>query len=155
MRTLDLNTLHRYFPVTEHDKAGDAYAIEYVGQIDKVGFERYNAAAGVMEEVLVPWQQAFRWADADPCGGNAVAVYMKNGERFYTTSRWANPEYPNAPIGSDGQRKYGLISIGLDGWPVLRRTFDISPELSEMFHGRRRYNVQAIPAARKAAGLEV
>lgn len=52
--------------------------------IEKVGFERFNAEAGIMEMVWVHWTNAFQWADADPCGGLGLKMvkWASGGETF-------------------------------------------------------------------------
>lgn len=54
--------------------------------VAQVIFSRFNKAAGIQEEVCVHWSQAFKWADADECGGLGLSgVILSDGSKCFAS----------------------------------------------------------------------
>lgn len=88
--------------------------------IRDVVFKRWNDAAKVTEMVHVHWQNAFKWSDADPCGGLDVAAII------WTDGNWtfASGLYFGQGHKDEYSRQMSGLSavvVGCNGSVMLKR----------------------------------
>ncbi len=73
----------------EYRAKNDGAAFSRSLTISEVIFARYNDQAKIRESVHVHWTEAFKWADADPCGGlGLTGVVMSDGSRCFASGRY-------------------------------------------------------------------